>query len=164
VIGLRFGGVNAPILFSTPLNFKLLSFPSSCVLLRAGLTTYDKKSWTDTGTDKTYGTAVMSLLEPRKECLPSRLPRAARKSPRHTDESAQTLGPRSVSILNKMEPLPSLLYRMITRQRAKTNSYLSVLPISGPRARHCQTFSRLKWVPPSPIFPKPQIVAGPLST
>jgi hypothetical protein len=62
--------------------------------------------------------------------------------------------PRSVSILNKMEPLPSLLYSMITRQRAKTNSYVSVLPILAPRARYCQTFSTLKWVPPSPILPK----------
>jgi hypothetical protein len=103
----------------------------------------------------------VSLLEPRKECLPSRLPQAARKSPRHRDESVQILGPRSVSILNKMEPLPSLLYSMITRQRAKTNSYVSVLTILAPRARYCQTFSTLKWVPPSPNF---QVVAGPLST
>jgi hypothetical protein len=152
-------------LFSTSLNFRFLSFPSSCVLLRAGLTA-TKSLGRISGTDTTYETAVMSLLEPRKECPPSRLPQAARKSPRHTDESAQILGPRSasVSILNKMEPLPSLLYSMITRQRAKTNSYVSVLPILGTRARYCQTFSRLKWVPPSPIFPKPQIVAGPLST
>jgi hypothetical protein len=72
--------------------------------------------------------------------------------------------PRSVSILNKMEPLPSLLYSMITRQRAMTNSYVSVLPILAPRARYCQTFSTLKWVPPSLILPKPQVVAGPVST
>jgi hypothetical protein len=95
---------------------------------------YDKKSWTDTGTDKTYGTAVMSLLEPRKECLPSRLPQAARKSPRHTDESAQILGPRSVSILNKMEPLPSLLYSMNLHDN-KTESEDKLVCIRPPNLR-----------------------------